>query len=427
MDTIERFFPDIQQCIDSFCIKLEHDPELKTDQLLYSEAISEQKRRFLDLMLTTDPSEIESKTEHLIRFTIDNEIPYMFVYGELVTVARKLLGQLVEQGDFEHLQSINAFFADHEQRIIHRYLEKYLHQVELKNILRLSHIDTMGEKKLMIYYEHHVRWMINLIHYIQQSHFGDDYPELRHTHCGFGKWLHNTTIPYLISTSHFKEIERLHMNLHDLAKNIIQNCQKKQCTPAAIIHLVQRIDYISLEIGNEIAILNEIEEGSKDPLTALLTRRLFDKVMKAQLSLAKATHTDCALLLCDLDHFKQINDCHGHLTGDAVLQNFSMLLNRHLRKSDYIFRFGGEEFLILLPATTAEDARMLAQKLCDMTAAETFNFEGIDLKYTVSIGVLPIHVNINEAIHQEVINNYLAQADAKLYLAKKRGRNRIEA
>jgi len=425
MYTIEKFFPDIEQCIENFCIQFETTPSQPDAELLYTQAVNEHKKRFLSLLQTTDPEQIEIKTDDLIRFTIDFDIPFMFIYGELVSVARKLLGNLIEEGDFENIKALNSYFATHEERIISGYLKRYLHHIELKYIVRLSHIDSLEDKKLMQYYEHHLHWMINLIHYIQKCEYDDCYPELRHTHCEFGKWLHNTTIPYLITTEHFKVVEKLHINLHDLAKNIIFNCQCGNCNPSAIIHLLQRIDYISLEIGNEIAILNEIEESSKDPLTAVLTRRLFDKVMKGQLALAKTTHTDVGLLMCDLDHFKSINDTYGHLTGDAVLQHFATLLNKHLRKSDYIFRFGGEEFVILLPATNAEDTIKLAQKLCDATASEKFTVGDISIHYTVSIGVLPIHITINDPIHQESVNHYLDQVDQKLYQAKKNGRNRI--
>jgi len=426
MHIIEKFFPDIKQCIDNFCLQYETASASYSSELSYTQAIIEHKKRFFSLLQTTDPQEIERRTNELIDFTIDQEIPFAFIYGELITITRQILGNMIEKEDFDHIKDLNAFFESHEKRIITIYLKRYLHQIELKYIVRLSHIDSLEDKKLMQYYEHHLYWMLNLIHYIQQSEYGNNYPELRHTHCEFGKWLHNTTIPYLISTEHFKEIEKLHINLHDLAKSIISNCQSGNCTPSAIIHLLQQIDYISLEIGNEIAILNEIEESSKDPLTAVLTRRLFDKVMKGQLALAKTAHTEIALLMCDLDHFKSVNDTYGHLTGDAVLQNFAMLLNQHLRKSDYIFRFGGEEFLILLPATCADDARKLAQKICDATANQEFVFDGVSFHYTVSIGVLPIHISIHDAIHQKLVNEYLDKVDKKLYLAKKNGRNRIE-
>jgi diguanylate cyclase (GGDEF)-like protein len=193
--------------------------------------------------------------------------------------------------------------------------------------------------------------------------------------------------------------------------------------------LLQRLDYISLEIGNEIAILNDmmmIEEYSKDPLTGLLTRRLFDKVMMGQIETAKATESQCSLIMCDLDHFKVVNDTHGHLAGDEVIKNFSALLQKILRKSDFIFRYGGEEFIVLLPATSKTQARTIAQKICDEAAAQIVLFETISLSYTVSIGVTPVITDDTAYILKETIQSYIAEVDSKLYLAKQNGRNRVE-
>jgi diguanylate cyclase (GGDEF)-like protein len=194
----------------------------------------------------------------------------------------------------------------------------------------------------------------------------------------------SATTSYLLSTSHFNVIEKLHVNLHDLAANVINYCKNKEFRPATLIHLMQRIDYYSLEIGNEIAFLNEIEEGAKDPLTHLLTRRLFNKIMMNTLDISKATGRGFALMMCDLDHFKSINDTYGHSVGDIVLKHFSGILEQNLRKSDYIFRFGGEEFMILLPTTDKKDALFLAQKVCDATAAREVIVENLASVYGVS-------------------------------------------
>ena len=169
-----------------------------------------------------------------------------------------------------------------------------------------------------------------------------------------------------------------------------------------------------------------IEEYSKDPLTGLLSRRLFEKVIMSQIEIAKATESPCSLIMCDLDHFKIINDTHGHLAGDAVIQDFSHLLQTILRKSDFIFRYGGEEFIVLLPATPEEDTRQIAQKICDATASRTLSFNESLLSYTVSIGIIPIIIDTTTCVLKDTLKNYVAEVDAKLYLAKQNGRNRVE-
>lgn len=189
---------------------------------------------------------------------------------------------------------------------------------------------------------------------------------------------------------------------------------------------MQRIDYYSLEIGNEIAFLNEIEESAKDPLTHLLTRRLFNKIMMNKLDISKATGREFSLLMCDLDHFKAVNDTYGHVVGDVVLKHFSGILERTLRKSDYIFRFGGEEFMVLLPTTSKEEALALAQKICDVTAESEVIFGKASIRYTVSIGVISVLVDDSLPVHQDTVDRYIAQVDERLYLAKEQGRNRVE-
>jgi diguanylate cyclase (GGDEF)-like protein len=353
----------------------------------------------------------------------------MFVYGELLTISRNLMKHLAREGDLENLQRINAYFDELENKITDAYFHKFLRRLATKNHLRLSHISNLVEKNLMIHYQRHIEWMIHLIDYIEHSEEKKHHPELEHNNCSFGKWLHDANAPYIITTSHFKEVGDLHRCLHDLASEVVQQCQNGIQSPRHLIHLMQRIDYISLEIGNEIAILNDmmmIEEYSKDPLTGLLTRRLFDKIIATQIEIAKATETQCSIIMCDLDHFKRVNDTYGHLAGDQVIQNFAHVLRTILRKSDFMFRFGGEEFIILLPSTSEANAHKIAQKVCDYTASQEVLFENSPLHYTVSIGVTSINIDNTNCILKETIQRYLAEVDAKLYLAKKNGRNRVE-
>jgi len=427
MLVIKQYFQEIQECVQDFNISLESLQGDHSKDILYTHALSEYKKLFLNLLLSTSNEEIERNTKVMVNFTIEHEISYLFLYSELITVVRKLLGILLDKNDLEHIHEINNFFTEHENRITSLYLQSFLKKIKLKNELRLSHISEMPDKKFMIHYESHIQWILNLIIYIEQSVYDDNYPELNPNMCEFGKWMHSATTSYLISTTHFKIIEKLHMNLHDLAANVVNQCQKdNNPRPSIIIHLMHRIDYYSLDIGNEIAFLNEIEESAKDPLTHLLTRRLFNKIMLNKLDIAKATGREFALMMCDLDHFKKVNDTYGHAVGDIVLKHFSSTLENTLRKSDYIFRFGGEEFMILLPMTDKKEAVTLAQKVCNVIAASTVVVEDITIQYTVSIGTISIIIDNKVSINQETIDKYIIQVDEKLYLAKDKGRNRVE-
>ncbi|EDZ62256.1 diguanylate cyclase (GGDEF domain) [Sulfurimonas gotlandica GD1] len=427
MQIIKQYSQEIQECVQDFNISLQSLQGDHTKDLLYTHALIEYKKLFLNLLLSISDEEIEHNTKVLVNFTIEHEISYLFLYSELITVVRKLLGILLEKNDLEHIHEINNFFTEHENRITSLYLHRFLKKLKLKSELRLSHISIMQDKKFMVHYESHIKWILNLILYIERSVYDNDYPELNPNLCEFGKWMHSATTSYLISTTHFKVIEKLHMNLHDLAANVVNHCQNNNDPrPSTLIHLMQRIDYYSLEIGNEIAFLNEIEESAKDPLTHLLTRRLFNKIMLNKLDIAKATGREFALMMCDLDHFKRVNDSYGHAVGDVVLKHFSSILEEILRKSDYIFRFGGEEFMVLLPMTDKKEALILAQKVCDAIVASEVIVEDITIKYTVSIGTISIIIDNSVVIGQEAIDKYITQVDERLYLAKERGRNRVE-
>ncbi|MDD2370008.1 MAG: sensor domain-containing diguanylate cyclase, partial [Sulfuricurvum sp.] len=253
--------------------------------------------------------------------------------------------------------------------------------------------------------------------------------ELDHTQCSFGQWLHNPSLPYLSNTSHFHDIQRLHISLHELASNIMQHHSSGTLDHRNLIQLLIHLDYTSLEIGNEIAIINDmliIGEYTKDPLTGLLGRRLFEKIMISQIEIAKATETKSTMIMCDLDHFKAVNDRFGHLAGDEVIKDFAATLQQTLRKSDFIFRFGGEEFLILLPSTTYKEAHSIAETITQTASAHELTYDSSRISYTVSIGVFEIDSNDLTFVTKETIQKYVHAVDAKLYLAKQNGRNRVE-
>lgn len=425
----ENYLQEIQSSIDDFYIDFEREGYLEGNNCEYAQAITEHKNLFIELFNSNAPNEAEEKTEEFVYFCVAHDIPYMFVFGELLTISRNLMKLLAGDGDIENLQRLSVYFDKLENQITIAYFHKFLRRLAAKNHLRLSHISNLVEKNLIIHYQRHIEWMIQLIDYVEHAGDALPYPELKHNNCAFGKWLHNASVPYIITTSHFKEVGNLHRALHDLASEVVQQCQSGLKKPKNMIHLMQRIDYISLEIGNEIAILNDmimIEEYSKDPLTSLLTRRLFEKIMITQIEIAKATESNCALMMCDLDHFKNINDTYSHLAGDAVIRNFADVLRTVLRKSDFIFRFGGEEFIILLPSTSEASARKIAQKICDCASEQDIIFAGVPIRYTSSIGVTAIDTNTTTYVLKDTIQRYIAEVDARLYLAKQNGRNRVE-
>ena len=164
-----------------------------------------------------------------------------------------------------------------------------------------------------------------------------------------------------------------------------------------------------------------IEEASlTDPLTKLRNRRFLEQTIPADLELASRGHGDLVALLVDLDHFKSVNDTYGHAAGDAVLVAFADVLRRTFRSSDWIVRWGGEEFLIVVRFVDGGDAFALAEKLRAAVSAETFTLpDGTLLHKTCSIGAAVWPCG------HETWEHVIDLADAALYEAKRSGRNRV--
>ena len=159
-----------------------------------------------------------------------------------------------------------------------------------------------------------------------------------------------------------------------------------------------------------------------DPMTKLYNRRYFSLISKDILNLAKRNKEHIAVLMIDIDRFKNINDSYGHYFGDEVIISLADELREQKRDSDVVFRFGGEEFLILLPNTNLSGAEVLAQKIRLAVENKVLHFPSSDaLKYTVSIGVSVSKSDDTQEDIQEVVN----RADKALYKAKKDGRNKV--
>jgi diguanylate cyclase len=159
------------------------------------------------------------------------------------------------------------------------------------------------------------------------------------------------------------------------------------------------------------------EETMRDPLTGIANRRGFERLVeKSADRRANAPGGGSALLVIDLDHFKAVNDTYGHEAGDRVLRQLGTRLEGCLRAGDIVARFGGEEFVIFLPATPIQAAMAVAERLRRAIADESFVLSGTKIRATVSIGA-----HWEESFAQRAAA--FASADRALYLAKSKGRN----
>jgi len=162
-------------------------------------------------------------------------------------------------------------------------------------------------------------------------------------------------------------------------------------------------------------------KASVDSLTGLFNRYWIDKMLARQMARARFGHEPLALLLVDVDHFKQFNDRHGHVGGDCALRSVAACMREIVRPTDLIARFGGEEFVVLLPGAELANAREVAERLRHAIATTRIeHFDGSVLSpVTVSIGAAQMP-------EQGSPEAFLEQADRALYRAKGAGRNRVE-
>lgn len=157
------------------------------------------------------------------------------------------------------------------------------------------------------------------------------------------------------------------------------------------------------------------ELASTDGLTGIYNRRRFLELAQAECE--RSREQSICIALFDLDRFKQVNDIHGHLAGDAVIRGAVAVIQRHCRQGDLLGRYGGEEFVLCLPDTSVAQASEIAERICAAMAGTAVSYQDRPIQVTVSIGVTALRQG-------ESIEQWLSRADKALYEAKRNGRNR---
>ena len=171
-------------------------------------------------------------------------------------------------------------------------------------------------------------------------------------------------------------------------------------------------------INNILNYRQAIANANIDPITKLNNRMLFNKILEQEIDFAQRYNQKLLMMMIDLDNFKKINDEYGHIVGDIMLKNVSGFLKKFMRRSDLVFRYGGDEFCIILRNTTLNGANELANRIRKSINNEIFTCGDHEIKITVSIGLVKIH-------EEDDSIKFIERADRLLYEAKEIGRNNV--
>lgn len=185
--------------------------------------------------------------------------------------------------------------------------------------------------------------------------------------------------------------------------------------------LMESLAETKKDLSEKEEVIKDLESQSQiDPLTQLLNRRSWNKRIEQEFERSKRYGNAFSVIMIDIDHFKRFNDFYGHQIGDAVLMRFGSLLKETVRKIDAVFRYGGEEFTVLLPETTLGKAQVVAQRILDTINSTLFTDEkkGLELKVTASFGIA-------DSLEKGSVDAIVEAADQALYLCKHSGRNCI--
>ncbi|MFQ5354999.1 MAG: diguanylate cyclase [Mariprofundaceae bacterium] len=240
-----------------------------------------------------------------------------------------------------------------------------------------------------------------------------------HRFCPFGKWLYHGRNNLLEDIEAMQGIEKVHKLMHEEAYALATMYRNQ--TPIPVIKynaFVQHLSSYSEQLSN---FRDSLQEAGTmfDSLTGLFSRQAMMSLISNEHTLVLRGEQSCALAMLDLDHFKAVNDVHGHQAGDIVLHQTAQHILNSLRPYDMAFRYGGEEFLICLPNSDIDTSLQVMDRLrSEVDTLPIFLPDNETLHVTVSIGVAAL--SPDESLEQTISN-----ADKALYTAKESGRNKV--
>jgi diguanylate cyclase (GGDEF)-like protein len=236
--------------------------------------------------------------------------------------------------------------------------------------------------------------------------------------CNFSRWFHDDATPELRQNRMFQKAGKLHKAMHDSGHSLLQ--KKTRHLPVTVEEyntfmdlataLKEELHNLQFEVINNACVV--------DQLTGAWNRHAMHSKLVQELERMIRNKQSCSICMLDIDHFKQVNDQHGHDAGDRALIATAHLLSKTRRAGDILARWGGEEFMLLLPETDLEQACALAERMRHGIEAQQLRIAQETISLTASFGIAGRG-------QQARLEDLISEADVQLYEAKQKGRNRV--
>lgn len=388
------------------------------------------KNDFETLLNYTVQSNRDGILESCANIAKDNlqyRMPYTILINQISYIRNAISDILISNQAKDEIFELLSLYSNIENIIAREYLQKYLDDILRTNGYRINSLNDMVEKQFVIYYQHHLEWLSQLATSIKKLD-NNLTPELNSNLCEFGGWLNTGAKEIIKNNSKYDEIKFQHSCLHDLGSIISKQLSREVKDFNVLMSYLEKCEMISLTIGTELALIDNtylIKKAAKDEMTGALNRNSLQHLFVSQYELSLATDTKFVLAMCDLDHFKKINDTYGHIAGDNMLKAFVQTAHKNLRDSDVIVRYGGEEFVIFLPNSNIQNAEKKLNILREAFQNYVCKFDVHNISTTVSMGLIEIIPDVEVDASSLKVEPFIAEADKKLYLSKSSGRNRI--
>jgi len=293
-------------------------------------------------------------------------------------------------------------------------LDDLLEKIDQKEFVRLS-------TDIRTAFDQHQLWFnaLNLALITRESTLSEkDYCCCSHTLCPLGQWIRNTLDNPAFQHPFFVVLDEKHKNFHHVANQLIKDLNSQQPVD---INLYKQLIQTQQMLSAQLLTLFEfsvVTNSQFDSITGLMNRRSVNAVLayeKYRMSRNKTSH--CCIALVDIDHFKKVNDIYGHDIGDHALAQVASVLHSCTRQSDTVARFGGEEFLFVLPDISLEGAIASIDRVRRKLAATPLELCQEKITITASFGITQLCNDCD-------VEHSIKRADEALYLAKHMGRNR---